>query len=206
MSTNQNEYYRGLEAASHALRDHVLSPAAQAATVYHALQPLLNDTEHLGQLACRIGCSHCCKYPVGITYPEAARLAEALQSRPELAERVRSDHAELSELPWESLVGHACPLLIDDACSLHQDRPMPCRALGSLNEQACADALVTDHPPPRDEQAWWRGLGAASKLATLKLHGSRELRSAVSAILSAGSHDPERAFLEARAAPGSDIT
>jgi len=205
MSTNQAEFYRGLEVASHALRNPALSPSDQATAVHQAVQPLLNDTDHLGQLACRLGCSHCCKYPVGVTYPEATRLAEALQSRPELAERILREQAQLSELPWESLVGHACPLLIDDACSVHQDRPMPCRALGSLNEKACADALDTDRAPPRDEQAWWRGLGAATKLATLNTHGSRELRSAVSAILAAGTNDPEQAFIRAKTAPGSEM-
>ena len=204
MSTNQAEFYRGLEAAGDALhRCQSPSPADQAARVHEAIEPLLTQTEHHPQLACRLGCSHCCHYPVGIAYPEAMRLVAAVRSRPELAERINNSNESVREQAWEQLVGVPCPLLIDDACSLHESRPMPCRALGSLDATACADALVTDRAPPRDEEAWWRGLGAAHALAEPKPGGSRELRSALSAVLAAEEQDTEQAFLAARAAPGA---
>ncbi|MFT4511786.1 MAG: hypothetical protein ACI89X_004337 [Planctomycetota bacterium] len=204
MSTNQAEFYRGLEAAGDALRrSQNPAPAEQAARVHAAIEPLLAQTERHAQLACRLGCSHCCHYPVGITYPEAMRLVAAVRSRPELVACIDKANASVREQAWEELVGVPCPLLIDDACSVHESRPMPCRALGSLDASACADALVTDRAPPRDEEAWWRGLGAAHALATTEPSGSRELRSAVSAMLSAEESDTERAFLAAQTVPGS---
>lgn len=204
MSTNQAEFYRGLEAAGDALRRNTSpSPADQAARVHDAVEPLLAQTEHHAQLACRLGCSHCCHYPVGITYPEAMRLVEAVRSQSELVERIHNANASVREQAWEQLVGVPCPLLRNDACSVHESRPMPCRALGSLDAAACAEALITDRAPPRDEEAWWRGLGAVHALAQPEPAGSRELRSAVSNILSAAAPDSERAFLTARAAPGS---
>jgi hypothetical protein len=39
---------------------------------------------------------------------------------------------------------------------------------------------------PRDETAWWRGLGLAAALDVGPVPGVRELRSAVAAVLAAG--------------------
>ena len=204
MSTNQAEFYRGLEAAGDALQhSENRSPAEQATLVHKAAEPLLTKTKLHAQLACRRGCSHCCHYPVGITYPEAMRLAMAVRTHPELVARIHTESQSARERTWEQLVGLPCPLLINDACSAHESRPMPCRALGSLDATACADALSTDHAPPRDEEAWWRGLGAAHALADVSSAGSRELRSALSALLTAEEHDSEQAFRSARAAPGA---
>ena len=187
MPTNQAEFYRGLEQASMALKtcraaDPDGAPAKLAAVVHERVQPLLEDTPEAGQLACRRGCSHCCHYPVGITFPEAMRLADAVRGRPELRQRILAADRALAAQSWRQLVGVPCPLLIDDACALHEARPMPCRALGSLDAAACADALTTDRAPPRDEAAWWRGLGAAAAMANAEPTGNRELRSAVNAI------------------------
>jgi hypothetical protein len=202
MPTNQAEFYRGLERAGEALQSCEAQDAARAAAVHRAVQPLLEDTEVAAQLACRRGCSHCCHYPVGVTFPEAMRLADAVLRRPELSPRVRDADAAVAKQSWEQLVGVPCPMLVDDACAIHDARPMPCRALGSLDAASCAHALTTDRAPPRDEAAWWRGLGAAHALAKAEPTGSRELRSAVSAIL-ANADAPQDAFRSARVAPGS---
>lgn len=201
MPTNQAEFYRGLERAGEALQSCDGQDAARAMAVHTAMQPLLEDTEAAAQLACRLGCSHCCHYPVGVTFPEAMRLADAVRERPALLTRVRAANRALAAASWQQLVGEPCPMLVDDACAIHDARPMPCRALGSLDAAACADALITDRAPPRDEAAWWRGLGASSALAVADPAGSRELRSAVSAILADTQH-PHVAFETARVVPG----
>lgn len=204
MPTNQSEFYRGLERASAALAPQPdAPPAARAAAVHAAVQPMFSDTELAVQLACRRGCSHCCHYPVGISFAEAMLLADAVRARPELVERIEQADESQREQTWEQLVGKACPLLIADVCAVHDARPLPCRALGSLDATACAEALQTDCAPPRDETAWWRGLGAAHALAELPPKGRRELRSAVRAILVAAGDRPQDAFLTARVTPGS---
>lgn len=201
MSTNQSEFYRGLERAGQALqRATSASQAALATIVHEAVEPLLSDTAQAKDLACRAGCSHCCHYPVGITFPEAMRLAEAIKQRPGLRNRVQTAATEVGDQAWHELIGQPCPLLVDNSCAIHDDRPMPCRALGSLDKQACEDALTTDRQPPRDEVAWWRGLGASQALATYELPGSRELRSSLSAILSVDDEAAKQAFLAARTA------
>lgn len=210
MSTTQAEFYRGLEAASAALRQREHAPPAErAAGVHDAIEPLLEDTEVHARLACRLGCSHCCHYPVGVTYPEAMRLAAAVRKHPELVEHLQREHRDAAADDWNELVGRPCPLLRENACAVHEARPMPCRALGSTDDAACAAALrgtATDAAtatPPRDEKAWWRGLGAAKALANTSPEGSRELRSAVFALLEAPPSDREAAFTAARVAPGS---
>jgi hypothetical protein len=204
MPTNQAEFYRGLERASAALAPQQdASPAARAAAVHAAVQPMFSDTELAEQLACRRGCSHCCHYPVGISFAEAMRLADAVRAQPDLVERIQQADETQCDQTWEQLVGQPCPLLIDDACAVHDARPLPCRALGSLDATACADALQTDCAPPRDETAWWRGLGAAHALAELPPKGRRELRSAVRAILTADVDSSQDAFLRARVPKGS---
>ena len=206
MPTNHAEFYRGLEPASEALqtlkRAEDTSAATRAKAVHDGIQPLLDTTPESAQLACKRGCSHCCHYPVGITFAEAMRLARFASKRPELRRRIHDADTATSKLSWEELVGMPCPLLVDDACAAHDDRPMPCRALGSLDAQACEQALTTNDAPPRDETAWWRGLGAAHALASLNPSGSRELRSALNAALSQ-PESPEAGFRSARVAPGS---
>ena len=204
MTTNQTEFYLGLERATSALhRDAERTAAAQAKAVHASMATLLADTPVANQLACRRGCSHCCHYPVGISYAETLRLAESVCEHAELRERIRFACEATQEQSWEQLVGQPCPLLVDDACAAHEARPMPCRALGSLDANACRDALHTDLAPPRDETAWWRGLGAAHALAQLAPGGSRELRAAVHAALTATDETMQAAWLAARATPAS---
>ena len=207
MPTNQAEFYGGLERASDAISACSADRIAQAAAVHDAIQPLLDNTDDATELACRRGCSHCCHFPVGVTFAEALRLADTINKQPELRDRVLAANAATATHSWEQLVAVPCPLLVDDACTAHEARPMPCRALGSRDAEACEAALTTDEAPPRDEVAWWRGLGAASALA--KPHpanpqtgGTRELRAAVSAIL-ADANQPDVAFANARQAPGT---
>ena len=207
MPTNQAEFYRGLERAKEALnaRQQLARgepPAARAKAVHDAIQPLLTDTPGARRLACRRGCSHCCHYPVGVSFIESVRLAEAVRGRPELQRQLQDAGDAASGVSWDDLVGTACPLLVDDSCAVHDERPMPCRALGSLDASACAEALTSENAPPRDETAWWRGLGAAHAMADGQPSGVRELRAAVLAIL-ARPDSPQDGFRQARVAPGS---
>jgi hypothetical protein len=203
MPTNQDEFYRGLERAGKALQGKGADcPSSQAESVHNTITALIAETPQAPELACREGCSHCCHFPVGITFPEAMRMAAALTDLPDLQQRIHNNAAEAATQAWANLVGQPCPLLVEDRCSIHSCRPMPCRALGSTDELACAESLTTDRIPPRDETAWWRGLGAASALASQPPTGSRELRSCLSAILTTGEHMAKAAFIASRPVPG----
>lgn len=97
--------------------------------------------------------------------------------------------------------GRPCPLLQDGACLAHADRPLPCRALASSDAEACARGLRGTGDVPVDDQSFWRGMGAAAALATSAApFGTRELRDAVRAVLTADPTRVAEAFAAARPA------
>lgn len=200
MSTTLAEYYRGHERASRAIAAHA-TPAERARAVHEAVAPLLRDTDAHGELACRSGCAHCCHFPVGVTFAEAVRLSEAVRQDPRLRRRVLDEAASTASQTWSELVARPCPLLVDGACARYAERPLPCRALGSRDADACAASLTGDVPVPRDEHAFWRGLGAAAALAQGPPAGHRELRSALAALLQDGHDTPTDRFTHARPTP-----
>lgn len=199
---SQSDYYRGVEVAQKALRAAaVAGPAERAAAVHEAMTPWFDATDLAPQRACRRGCSHCCHLPVGVTYGEALRLAAAAREVHGLVERIAHEAAATTALAWPQLAGRPCPLLADDACLCHPARPLPCRALASSDAGACERGLHGRGDVPVDEAAFWRGLGAASALAdTAAPVGSRELRSALAAVLAAAPEDAAAAFVAARPA------
>jgi hypothetical protein len=76
------------------------------------------------QIECRVGCSECCrKIPRLILSPvEAFYLREQLRRLPP-EEQARLREASQTAMP-------PCPILTDDACRLHENRPMLCRSYG----------------------------------------------------------------------------
>lgn len=199
---SQSDYYRGVEVAQTALRNAApASPAERAAAVHDAMAPWFEATDLAGQRACRRGCSHCCHLPVGVTFGETLRLATAVRAVPGLVDRIEREAAATAALAWPRLAGRPCPLLADDACLIHPARPLPCRALASSDAAACERGLHGRGDVPVDDVAFWRGLGAASALAAAAAPlGSRELRSALAAVLAAAPADDAAAFLAARPA------
>ena len=109
---------------------------------------------------CRAGCSHCCKSGAvfAVTLAEAVLWSLAVEGLPTaqrqrsrrdatgLLERQRRVFAEVDgpvDVPGErdevlfssrisslNASGPACPLLVDDLCSVYEDRPLLCRAYG----------------------------------------------------------------------------
>ena len=119
MTTNQREYYAAAERASHAAGD--LRGPARARAVHASLSP-----DAPPGTACSAGCSHCCRFPVGVRFAEAALLAETVARNPDLRARVLDDAAAADSLGWDDLAGRPCPLLVDSRCATYDDRPTPC--------------------------------------------------------------------------------
>ena len=75
------------------------------------------------QLACRPGCSSCCRH-LTVTAVEAFALGKALLEHP------ADEAARLRELAAETEGGEACPLLAGGLCQLYAARPLICRTHG----------------------------------------------------------------------------
>lgn len=198
MSTSHDEYYRGLEAAARVLAKQRGEPAdSRAAAVHNAIDELLSPNPQAPPPACHDGCGHCCHFPVGITLGEAMRLAAAIDHSAAHKQHVLAEADATEGLPWRELIARPCPLLADNRCAFYKQRPVPCRALASSDDAACRDALTGDGTVPRDQRAYWRGMGVTGALANETPSGCRELRSALAAVLRQPGA-PEVAFAKAR--------
>ena len=201
---SQSHYYRALECGQKLLAS---APSASTAERAQLLREWVDSqsaerAERAGW-DCRMGCAHCCHHPVGLTLPEAQLLAATIQALP-AAKRDQLTNAVIDAAQatagalWTELTALPCPLLDGEgACSVYADRPIPCRALGSLDALACADPR-RHATVPLDEQAFLNGLAASAQLATDL--GHRELRSALAAVLQVAPQDAPTAFASARCA------
>lgn len=96
------------------------------------------------KIVCTKGCAYCCHTFVAITPPEAFRLAEAVRGGRAAgmsAETVKARGAPLLGIQPADRIGRklACPLLVDNACSVYRHRPLSCRQATSLDLAACVD-------------------------------------------------------------------
>lgn len=101
--------------------------------------------------ACRAGCAQCCGVRFGVFAVEAARIAAALaRLAPPLRARVRAQ----ADDPQHT----ACALLVDDRCSVYDERPLICRSHGlpalhtdddgSKHVEVCPLNFVEQAAPP----------------------------------------------------------
>ena len=106
---------------------------AEAYTEYEALNARMEAFQARvrercpGQIECRAGCSECCRrIPRLILSPvEAFYLREQLRRLP-AGEQARLREASRTSMP-------PCPILTDDACRLHGNRPFLLRTYGFPN-------------------------------------------------------------------------
>jgi hypothetical protein len=196
VTTTHAEFYRGVELASGVSAANLEGgPAEKARAVLESFSCRMSALTPRQPVACKSGCAHCCRYPVGVSYGEALLLAKAVAADPGLRQKLLQSSDSTSQLQSHELVGLACPLLEGDVCAVYSLRPVPCRALASADASACAAALLGPAAVPRDELAYWQGLGVSNVLSLDHPEGLRELRSAVACLLA--SEDPD-AFLRSR--------
>jgi Fe-S-cluster containining protein len=84
-------------------------------------------------VACKPGCSQCCHMNTVIYEHEAIRLAEVTGRK-----MVRLPFRTLDAVHAEGLKfnGKRCPFLVDNKCSVYEDRPLQCRTHHSLSDTA----------------------------------------------------------------------
>jgi hypothetical protein len=101
--------------------------------------------------ACRMGCTACCHLHVVASPPEVIAIAKHIQrefsdtDREALKLRIGSHIAATQGLNAEQRqkCRPACPLLVDDRCSVYPVRPISCRGWNSLDRGLC-DADLAD--------------------------------------------------------------
>jgi hypothetical protein len=120
-------------------------------------------------IACRAGCSFCCRSPlIEVAVPEALTLAETIKAMPEpqraaTIARVRDadDRSRGLTMAQRLQARIACPLLQDDRCSVYDARPLSCRAAVSLDAAACERSFAGTPTPIPMPRAYWEALGAS---------------------------------------------
>lgn len=81
-------------------------------------------------LVCCAGCSACCHHHLSVFPVEAEEVRKALEALPgEMRARVEERAREVTRREAEG-GPVACPLLLDDRCSIYQSRPLICRTQG----------------------------------------------------------------------------
>lgn len=95
------------------------------------------SSRYAQHLACRAGCSGCCHHHLSVFAVEAAAIREAIEALPEpVRARLEQQAREVLELEAHSesvacpMLPVACPMLIDDRCSIYESRPLICRTQG----------------------------------------------------------------------------
>jgi Fe-S-cluster containining protein len=105
--------------------------------------------EYRPALACREGCSYCCRKPgVLVTVPELLRLLFTIESRFDsharsaLASRAERYASQIEATNFNDATDDSvpCPLLVDERCSAYDVRPLVCRGYNSTSADACRAA------------------------------------------------------------------
>jgi hypothetical protein len=99
------------------------------------------------KVECGPGCSACCNQNVEVSIPEAILVALQVIDPDDPRRKAILDTATaVAGLGQEERLrcGRPCPLLVDNKCSVYENRPLLCRATLSPCRQACYDALHSD--------------------------------------------------------------
>ena len=93
-------------------------------------------------VACRKGCSHCCYTAVLLPHEEAGVIARRIDRTP--ARTKPHDNAATMAPGYDN----PCPFLVNEECSIYDNRPTVCRTRFSLD----VDALMCELTPPAFRQ------------------------------------------------------
>ena len=153
-------------------------------------------------IACRKGCSHCCKMWVSATAPEIFHLVGAMRKArlniPTILEKSRV--TESLDFDARATAIHDCPLLAGDTCTVYSARPVVCRTAASSDADICRRGYLelSGEPIPMpaffnvQRVGYWMALRGAFLHAGLRLE-AYELNAAL--VVAIETEDAERRWL-----------
>ncbi len=129
-------------------------------TAVHRLEPLATDLMDSAGIACKRGCSWCCKGSrVDVAPHEAIAIAEWMRTHltPELQHDIRQRVMKAAETARNSTTDERwarqipCAFLNEqEACDIHPMRPFACRRMNSYDASACERASTSGNGVPSD--------------------------------------------------------
>ena len=96
------------------------------------------------RLGCKSGCAYCCHVRVEATIPEAIMVfAHLIDPADPRRQRVldNADRLQSMDEAGRMFARVPCPMLIDDKCSIYEDRPLMCRAMMAADAAKCHAAF-----------------------------------------------------------------
>ena len=134
------------------------------------IQSLRNDGN---TVPCQKGCSACCRYVVPVSIPEVLCLAKEIMSMPLARRRFLDESCLLSAQcilettpqsflnqctnsnfgyitlkdvsNWYSEISLSCPFLLDNVCTIYEERPLACREHVVIGSAAGCASTSADH-------------------------------------------------------------
>jgi hypothetical protein len=154
-------------------------------------------------LACKKGCSHCCRVWISATAPEVLFISKIIRSRGgAVIDRLTTAHAQTQGYDFiaRGRNPYPCPMLEQDICSIYEARPQTCRFGVSGDAQICArvfhdlsnEMIPTPHVFLKGKSAYSIALAIALKRSNLP-HEAYELNAAL--VRALDTADAERAWL-----------
>ena len=89
---------------------------------------------------CRIGCSYCCHIRVEVTDPEVFRIVRRIRQLPvsEVADLIDKLRQRVAEHDVDNVnKRQSCTFLVENRCTIYEDRPATCRKAHSLLAKQC---------------------------------------------------------------------
>ena len=182
-----------LTVPSNPVKPQVMLPLfRQMANAFTDMGTDLIEKEHK-HVSCKKGCGACCRQPVPLAELEVYHIAAMVDSLPEprrteIRTRFKNAVTHFQNMGWFArleeceeedalkdvvftyfLQGVPCPFLEDEACSIHDDRPIACREyLVTSPKENCSSkdrATVNQVPLPINASDGVRHVGRTDKLS-----------------------------------------
>ncbi len=109
-------------------------------------ETIAGASTHIEQgVHCKKSCSYCCYFRVDVSANEIFAISDCMQTSftneelKQFVERANENKKQISMLSQAKRIvtNIACPLLVDDTCSVYAVRPSMCRKIHSMNVEAC---------------------------------------------------------------------